>query len=76
MKRYIRSDIKGKLAETGEPCVMRANGYWTGGGRRTTSYERIDVDVEYDDRGKPVYRQYSMDKHRRFYVETEDEVRV
>lgn len=54
---------------------MRANGYWTGGGKRTTSYERIDKDVEYDDKGNPVVRQYSMDKHRRFYVETEDYIR-
>ena len=76
MKRYIRSDIKGKIAETGEPCVMRSNGYWTGGpgGRRTTCYERVDKPIEYDDRGNPVRRLYSMDKRRRFYAETEDEL--
>lgn len=74
MVRYIKADVSGKIADTGERCTMRATGYWTGGGRRTTSYERTDVDVEYNDRGEPVFRQYSMDKHHRFYVETEDRI--
>lgn len=79
MKRYIKSDITGKLADTGERCVMRPTGFWTSGprgGGRITSYERVDVDMEYADDGTPVYRQYSMDNHRRFYVETEDEVKI
>lgn len=66
-------EISGTIAETGEPCKMRANGYWTGErGRHITSYERTDKQ-EYNKDGKPVYRQYSMDRHRRFYLETEDE---
>lgn len=72
MKRYIRSDVKGKIAETGEPCVMRANGYWTGGGRRTTSYVRVDKNIEYNEDGMPVIRQYTMDRNHRFWLETED----
>lgn len=81
MKRYIKSDYelveprstKGTIAETGEKCVMRMNGYWVGaGGRHITSYERVDKKVEYDDRGNPVIRQYSMDRQHRFYIETED----
>ena len=76
MKRYIRNDISGRIADTDERCVMRDNGFWVGDrGRRITSYERVDKDVEYNDKGVPVYRQYSMDRHRRFWVETEDEVK-
>ena len=75
MKLYIRSDIKGKIAETGESCVMRANGYWVGyGGKRRTSYTRTDKEVEYTDDGIPVIRQYSMDRNHRFWLETEDEI--
>ena len=52
---------------------MRSTGYWIGArGQHITSYERVDKDVEYDDKGRPVYRQYSMDKHHVFYLETED----
>lgn len=65
--------IRGTIASTGERCEMRANGYWTGNGKRITSYERIDKPIEYNKRGAPVIRQYSMDRHRNFYVETEDE---
>lgn len=73
MKLYIRSDVKGKIAETGEPCVMRANGYWKGyGGKRRTSYTRTDKEVEYTDDDIPVIRQYSMDRNHRFWLETED----
>ena len=54
--------IKGTLAQTGEKCVMEANGFWIGArGRHITSYIRVDV---------PDNKQYSMDVHRRFYVET------
>ena len=64
---------RGTIASTGERCEMRANGYWTGDrGRHITSYERTDKQ-EYNKDGKPVFRQYSMDRHRRFYLETEDE---
>ena len=74
MVRYIKSDVHGKIAETGEPCIMRANGYWTDSrGRHITCYERVDVDVEYND-GVPVKRLYSMDRHHMFYAETEDEI--
>ena len=66
--------IKGRIASTGEPCKMQSNGYWTDNrGRHITSYERIDIETEYNDRGKPVFRQYSKDRHNNFYVETEDE---
>ena len=67
------STIRGKIADTNEPCVMQANGYWMGDkGRKITSYERVDKDVEYDDKGNPVKRQYSMDRQHRFWIETED----
>lgn len=65
---------RGTIASTGERCEMRANGYWTGErGRHITSYERIDKPIEYNERGAPVIRQYSMDRHHKFYIETEDE---
>lgn len=51
---------------------MRANGYWTGEGRRTTSYVRVDKNIEYNEDGMPVIRQYTMDRNRRFWLETED----
>lgn len=78
MKKYIKSErevgvTSGRIAETGEPCKMRMNGYWVGaGGRHISSYERIDKEVEYDDEGRPVFRQYSMDRQHRFWLETED----
>lgn len=76
-EQYIRSDISGKIAETGERCVMRPIGYWVADkGRRVTSYERVDKDVEYTDDGTPVRRQYSMDRQHRFWVETEEEVYI
>lgn len=76
MKIIIESNITGRIAETGEHCVMEPNGYWVGaGGRKITSYERVDKDVEYNDRGEPVRRQYSMDRQHRFWVETEDEIK-
>lgn len=75
MKLYINeADISGRIEDTDERCIMRATGYWTGGGKRTTSYERVDKEVEYDDNGNPVYRQYSMDKKHRFWIETEDRI--
>jgi len=56
--------IKGRLADTGEKCVMEANGFWLADrGRKITSYVRID---------KPDNKQYSMDRRRLFYVETVD----
>ena len=75
MKRYIRSDISGRIAETGERCIMRANGYFTDSGRKFTSYERVDKDIEYNESGRPVRRLYTMDRQHRFWVETEDEIK-
>lgn len=46
--------IRGTIASTGERCEMRANGYWTGNGKRTTSYERIDKPIEYNERGAQI----------------------
>lgn len=80
MKRYIASKrepgiVSGRLASTGEPCVMRINGYWIGGnGQHITSYERVDKEVEYNEDGDPVFRQYSMDRHHRFFLESEDNI--
>lgn len=52
---------------------MEPNGYWIGpNGRKITSYVRVDKDVEYNDAGEPVCRQYSMDRQHRFWAETED----
>lgn len=76
MKIIIESNITGRIAETGERCVMEPNGYWVGpNGRKITSYVRVDKDIEYNDKGEPVYRQYSMDRQHRFWVETEDEIK-
>lgn len=82
MKRYIRSDVSGRIvetsgriAETGEPCKMRANGFWVAGGKKITSWVRTDKEIEYTDDGTPVRRQYTMDRQHRFWVETEDEVK-
>ena len=78
MKKYITSSrepgtVSGRIAETGEPCVMRMNGYWVGAkGRHISSYERVDKEVEYDEDGRPVFRQYSMDRQHRFWLESED----
>lgn len=78
MLLYIRAYsespiISGRIENTDERCKMRANGYWTGeGGRHITSYERVDKDIEYDEKGRPVLRQYSMDRQHRFWIETED----
>lgn len=80
MKKYIRSErevgvVSGRIENTDERCVMRMNGYWTGeGGRHISSYERIDKEVEYADDGTPVFRQYSMDRHHRFWIESEDKI--
>ena len=78
MKRYISAARQlpnlsyGKLAETGERCVMQSNGYWVGdGGRRITSYIRVDK-PEYNAKGEKVFRQYIMDRQHRFWLETED----
>lgn len=66
--------ISGTIFETGEKCKMQINGYWIGGnGRHISSYERIDnLEPEHDKYGRTVYRQYSMDRHHKFYLETED----
>ena len=78
MKRYIVSGRQlpnltyGTIADTGERCAMQSTGYWTGaGGRHITSYQRVDK-PEYNSRGEQVYRQYTMDRQHRFYLETED----
>ena len=64
MKQY-----KGTIEDTKESCVMIANGYWVGEkGRHITSYERIDK------KDPNIYRQYSKDRHNRFWVETEDTI--
>lgn len=77
MKRYIKSDISGRIANTGERCIMQPNGYWVADkGRRVTSYKRVDKDIEYTDDGTPVRRQYSMDRQHRFWIETEEEVYI
>ena len=75
MKIIIESNITGRIAETGERCVMEPNGYWVDGGRKVTSYERVDKDVEYNNAGEPVHRQYSMDRQHRFWAETEDKIK-
>lgn len=80
MKRYIISKavrepgtVSGRIGNTDERCLMRPTGYWTSNGRRITSYERVDKEIEYAADGSPVYRQYSMDRNHRFWVETEDD---
>lgn len=85
MKRYIKCYsenynpnlpvISGRIENTDEGCKMQSNGFWVGqGGRRITSYIRVDKDFEYDSNGNPVLRQYSMDRKHRFWVETEDNI--
>lgn len=78
MKKYIMSGRNlpnlsyGTIENTGEKCVMQSCGYWVaGGGRRVTSYHRVDK-PDYNDKGERVYRQYSMDRQHRFWIETED----
>ena len=62
--------ISGKIEGTGERCKMQANGYWIGAkGRHITSYIRIDQNEP-----EGIERQYSMDKHHTFYIETEDKI--
>ncbi len=62
-------NIKGRIENTNEECIMQANGFWVGEkGRHITSYIRIDK-PETD-----VHRQYSMDRHHRFWIETEDRI--
>lgn len=63
MRKY-----KGTIADTKESCIMVANGYWVSNGRHITSYERVDK------KDPNIYRQYSKDRHNRFYVETEDTI--
>ncbi len=46
---------------------MKPNGYWVGAnGRKITSYKGVDKDIEFDDEGNPVKRQYSMDRQHKF----------
>ena len=53
---------KGRLAANGEKCVMQQYGFWVAaGGRKVTAWIRVD---------KPDNKQYSMDRHHNFYVET------
>lgn len=54
---------KGKIENTDETCVMVLTGFWISGSRKISSYIRKD---------KPDNRQYSKDRHNRFWVETED----
>lgn len=68
------SVVSGRIGDTDERCIMRPYGYWTVGSRRITSYERVDKEVEYDKNGNPVFRQYSMDRQHRFWVESEDSI--
>ena len=57
--------VKGTIEDTGEKCIMRPTGYWIGRrGRHITSYERADKDDP--------HHQFSMDRHHRFWIETED----
>lgn len=54
---------KGIISETGEHGLFQINGYWVmSGGRKMSSYIRVD---------KTENRQYSRDRHNRFYIETE-----
>ena len=76
MKLHIKESISGRIEDTNERCVMEPTGYWIGAnGRRITSYERVDKEIEYDKNGNPVNRQYSMDRQHRFWIETEDRIR-
>lgn len=62
--------IGGSIYETGERCQMQANGFWVGEkGRRITSYIRIDKNEP-----EGIFRQYSMDRHHRFFIESEDRI--
>ena len=75
MKLYIKEAIiSGRIEDTDERCKMEPTGYWVDGGRRITSYKRVDKEVEYDKNGNPVNRQYSMDRQHRFWIETEDRI--
>lgn len=66
--------MKGTIETTGERCEMEATGFWVGAkGRHITSYVRTDK-AETDSEGRPVSRQYSMDRHHRFWIETEDRI--
>lgn len=57
-------ETKGRIEDTEEKCIMKSNGFWVGyKGTKITSYVRID---------KPDNCQYSMDRHHRFWIETED----
>ena len=63
--------ISGTIELTGEKCKMQANGFWVGaGGRKITSYVRIDKDESIEG----IFRQYSMDRKHRFWIETEDKI--
>ena len=62
--------ISGTIETTGEKCKMQATGYWVAArGRHVTSYVRVDKNEP-----EGIERQYSMDKHHRFWIETEDKV--
>lgn len=76
MKLYIKESISGRIEDTNERCLMEPNGYQIGAnGRKITSYERVDKEIEYDKNGNPVKRQYSMDRQHRFWIETEDRIK-
>lgn len=62
--------ISGRIEGSEERCKMQANGFWIGAhGKHITSYIRVDKDEP-----EGIERQYSMDKHHRFWIETEDRI--
>lgn len=62
--------ISGKIEGTSERCKMQSNGFWVGAhGKHITSYVRVDKDEP-----EGIERQYSMDRHHNFWIETEDRI--
>ena len=62
--------ISGTIHETGERCKMQMNGFWVGAnGRHISSYIRVDQNEP-----EGIERQYSMDRHHNFFIETEDRI--
>ena len=54
---------KGTIENTDEKCEMVCIGFWWWNHRKVSTYIRKD---------KPDRRQYSKDRHNRFWIETED----
>lgn len=62
--------ISGKIEGTSERCKMQMNGFWIGAhGKHISSYVRVDKDEP-----EGIERQYSMDRHHNFWIETEDRI--